>query len=302
MTEPRQAGLSPEPPVPPVRRDGIGPFSRRQLLLVLGVVVGAAVVLFLVTRPIAQTGDIGGLPTALPGTTPFLVGEARTGLKPGDLAPALEWTNTDGTLGQLLDLDGNPVRLEDLRGKLVWLNFWATWCPPCQAETPVLREMDERYRDRGLAIVGVAVQETTADNVREYADRYGLGYPIAFDASADIFDLYRVYALPTQFFIGPDGLVRQVVNGPLTTATAQGLVEGWLPGSSAGPEERVRPPLPRNSSAAAEEAGSSAAAEEAGSSAAAEEAGSSAAAEEAGSSAAAEEAGSSAAAEEPASS
>ena len=237
MTGPLPAGLLPEPPTPPVRRGGIGPFSRRQLLLVLGVVVVAAVVLFLVTRPIAQTGGVGGLPTALPGTTPFLVGEAKTGLQPGDLAPELGWTNPDGTPGQLLDLDGNPVRLEDLRGKLVWLNFWATWCPPCQAETPVLREMDERYRDQGLAIVGVAVQETTVDNVREYADRYELAYPIAFDASADIFDLYRVYALPTQFFIGGDGLIRQVVNGPLTSEAAQALVEGWLPDPSARPEE-----------------------------------------------------------------
>ena len=237
MTEPRQGGLSAEPPTPPVRRGGIGPFSRRQLLLVLGVVAAAAVVLFLVTRPIAPAGGTGGIPTALPGATPFLVGEAQTGLQPGDRAPELDWTNDDGTPGQLLDLDGNPVRLEDLRGKLVWLNFWATWCPPCQAETPVLREMDERYRDQGLAIVGIAVQETTVDNVREYADRYGLGYPIAFDASADIFDLYRVYALPTQFFIGPDGVVRQVVNGPLTSVAARGLVETWLPDPSARPSD-----------------------------------------------------------------
>jgi peroxiredoxin len=237
MTEPRQEGRSPEPlaPTSPVRRGGIGPFSRRQLLLVLGVVAAAALVLFLVTRPIAPAGGTVGLPTALPGATPFLVGEAQTGLQPGDRAPELEWTNDDGTPGQLLDLDGNPVRLEDLRGKLVWLNFWATWCPPCQAETPVLREMHERYRDQGLAIVGVAVQETTVDNVREYADRYGLEYPIAFDASADIFDLYRVYALPTQFFIGPDGVVRKVVNGPLTSEAAQGLVETWLSDPSASP-------------------------------------------------------------------
>jgi thiol-disulfide isomerase/thioredoxin len=235
MTESHPAGLSTEPPTPPVRRGGIGPFSRRQLLLVLGVVIGAALVLFLVTRPIAPAGGAAGLPTALPGATPFLVGEARTGLQAGDLAPELEWTNPDGTPGQLLDLDGNPVRLEALRGKLVWLNFWATWCPPCQAETPVLREMDERYRDEGLAIVGIAVQETTVDNVREYADRYGLGYPIAFDASADIFDLYRVYALPTQFFIGPDGVVRQVVNGPMTSEAARGWVETWLPDPSVWP-------------------------------------------------------------------
>ena len=235
MTEPRPAGLSPEPPEPRARRGGIGPFSRRQLVLVLGAVAGAALVLFLVTRPIAPARETGGLPTALPGATPFLVGEAQIGLQAGDLAPELEWTNPDGTPGQLLDLDGNAVRLEDLRGKLVWLNFWATWCPPCQAETPVLREMDERYRDQGLAIVGIAVQETTVDNVREYADRYGLGYPIAFDASADIFDLYRVYALPTQFFIGPDGVVRKVVNGPMTSESARGWVETWLPDPSAWP-------------------------------------------------------------------
>jgi thiol-disulfide isomerase/thioredoxin len=241
MTEPRptdlSAGASTEPPAPPAQRGGIGPFSRRQLLLVLGAVVAVALLLFLVTRPIAPAGGTGGLPTALPGATPFLVGEAQTGLQPGDLAPELEWTNQDGSPGQLLDLDGNPVRLEDLRGKLVWLNFWATWCPPCQAETPVLREMDERYRDRGLAIVGIAVQETTVDNVREYADRYGLGYPIAFDASANIFDLYRVYALPTQFFIGPDGAVRQVVNGPMTDASASVLLDALLPDPSAWPSD-----------------------------------------------------------------
>ena len=236
MTEPRPGGpLAGAAGAAPPRRGGIGPFSRRQLLLVLGVVAAAALVLFLVTRPIAPAGGSLGLPTALPGATPFLVGEAQTGLQPGDRAPELEWTNPDGTPGQLLDLDGNPVRLEDLRGKLVWLNFWATWCPPCQAETPVLREMDERYRDQGLAIVGIAVQETTVDNVRDYADRYGLGYPIAFDASADIFDLYRVYALPTQFFIGPDGVVRKVVNGPMTSEAARGWVETWLPDPSASP-------------------------------------------------------------------
>ena len=123
----------------------------------------------------------------------------------GQQAPEFEVTKADGTVVGLTDLDGNPVRLEDLRGKLVWLNFWATWCPPCQSETPVLRDMDEAYGDKGLAIVGIAVQETTPDDVQAYADRYELGYDIAFDASADIFNLYKVFALPTQFFIGPDG-------------------------------------------------------------------------------------------------
>ena len=91
----------------------------------------------------------------------------------------------------------------------MWLNFWATWCPPCQGETPILRDLDEAYGDRGLEIVAVAVQETSPDNVQDYAERYELDYTIAFDASADIFDLYRVFALPTQVFVGPDGKVLQ---------------------------------------------------------------------------------------------
>jgi thiol-disulfide isomerase/thioredoxin len=124
----------------------------------------------------------------------------------------------------------------------VWLNFWATWCPPCQSETPVLRDLDEAYGNQGLAIVGVAVQETTPDNVRAYADRYELGYEIAFDASADIFDLYRVYALPTQLFIDPDGRILEVVNGPLSHDAARARVEAWLPGAAVSARPGLPPP------------------------------------------------------------
>jgi peroxiredoxin len=217
---------TPEPPEP--RRGLIGPFTGRQLVTVLGVIVVAAIGLTLATRPIAPAT---GAATPLPASTPFVVGPAIEGLRPGDLAPELSVTHDDGSTFVLTDLDGNPVQLADLRGKLVWLNFWASWCPPCQGETPVLRAIDEAYRDQGLAIVGVAVQETTVDNVREYADRYELRYPIAFDTSADIFHLYKVFALPTQFFIAPDGKILDVVNGPMSEADASARVEAWLPKS-----------------------------------------------------------------------
>ena len=201
-------------PEPAARRGGgIGPFSWRQLLTVVAVIGVAALALALATRPIAA-GPGGATP--LPAATAYVVGPAVEGLRPGDIAPELEATRPDGTKVTLTDLDGNPVRLADLRGKVVWLNFWATWCPPCQSETPVLRDMAAAYRDRGLAVVGIAVQETTVDDVRAYAERYELGYPIAFDASADIFHRYRVFALPTQFFIGPDGRILDVVNGPMS--------------------------------------------------------------------------------------
>lgn len=214
------------PAPPPQRGVRVGPFSGRQLLTVASVIVLAGVGLTLATRPIAS-GDAGATP--FPASTVFIVGPATDGLHAGDQAPELTVTRSDGTQVSLVDLDGKPVRLADLRGKLVWLNFWATWCPPCQAETPVLRDMDQTYADQGLAIVGIAVQETTPDDVRAYADRYQLGYRIAFDASADFFHEYRVYALPTQFFIGADGRILDVITGPMSDSTARSRIEAWLP-------------------------------------------------------------------------
>ncbi len=224
MSDPIESPLRTEPAPP--RKTLIGPFTGRHLVAALGVIVLAVVGLTLVTRPIAPGP---GSATPLPAATPFLVGAPIEGLRPGNQAPELAVTHDDGTAFQLQDLDGNPVRLEDLKGKLVWVNFWASWCPPCQGETPVLRDLDEAYGDKGLEIVGVAVQETTVDNVKEYAERYELGYRIAFDTSADIFRLYTVFALPTQFFIGPDGTILDVVNGPLSHQDAQARIDAWLP-------------------------------------------------------------------------
>ncbi len=224
MSDPVESPLRAEPPPP--RRTLIGPFTARHLVAALGVIVLAVVGLTLVTRPIAPGPESA---TPLPAATPFLVGAPIEGLRPGNQAPEFAVAHGDGSDFQLQDLDGNPVRLEDLKGKLVWVNFWASWCPPCQGETPVLRDLDEAYGDKGLEIVGVAVQETTVDNVKDYAERYQLGYRIAFDTSADIFRLYRVYALPTQFFIGPDGTILDVVNGPLSHQDAQARIDAWLP-------------------------------------------------------------------------
>ncbi len=225
MAEPQDA--------PPAgARRVFGPFTARQLWTVAGSALVAAVALFVLTRPIAAPAGFG--PTALPVATPFLVGVATTGLQPGDTAPELRWTAADGTSEVLRDLNGKPVQLANLRGKLVWLNFWASWCPPCQSETPVLRDMQAKYGQAGLVIVGVAVQETTPDDVATYAAKYQLPYPIAFDATADVFNLYRVFALPTQVFIAPDGRVLQVVNGPMTDEGASQSIAGWLPSPNPG--------------------------------------------------------------------
>ncbi|HEY0443073.1 MAG TPA: TlpA disulfide reductase family protein, partial [Candidatus Limnocylindrales bacterium] len=130
----------------------------------------------------------------------------------------------------------------------VWVNFWASWCPPCQQETPVIRELSDTYRDRGLAVVAVEVQET-ADEGRRYADKYGLQYTIGADVAGNVFRAYHVFALPTQFFIGPDGVIRTVIQGPLTKDAATSLVESILPAAPAASGRSPSAPVTPSASA-----------------------------------------------------
>ena len=210
----------------PVRRRGVGPFSLRQVTIAILVVMATAVGVTLATVPIGSVAP--GLP--VPEPSAYLLGSPVPGLRIGDLAPELVVDREDGRL-ELTDLDGNPVRLADLRGKVVWINFWASWCPPCQHETPTIRSLDRRFRDRGLAIVAIQVQQTV-DAGRTYAARYELEYTIGADVTGDFFHLYRGFALPTQFFLDTEGRIRQIVNGPLTEERATSLVESLLPAGS----------------------------------------------------------------------
>lgn len=215
----------------PPKHGLIGPFSGRQLLAAAGAIVVTAIVLVIVTTPLGSAGN--GLQPVDPRATPFIIGSPPPqGLAVGAVAPELAVPLPDGSIYQLTDLDGKPVTLESLRGKVVWLNFFASWCPPCQQETPVLRELSERYRDRGLEIVGVSVQETSADDVRAYAERYRLPYTIGFDGSGHVFHTYKVFALPTQFFLDTSGRLVQVVNGPVDEAGASALIDSLLPPSN----------------------------------------------------------------------
>ena len=216
----------------PARHGLIGPFSGRQLLAGAIAVLVIAIVGVVVTTPLGNTANQPDLIDPL--ATPFIIGEAPAeGLKAGQQAPEMTIDLGDGSTYQLKDLDGNPVRLADLRGKVVWLNFFASWCPPCQQETPVLRTLSDTYRDRGLEVVGISVQETTASDVKAYADRYRLRYPIGFDGSGNVLREYRVFALPTQFFLDTNGVIQQVVSGPVDEQGARALIESLLPESPA---------------------------------------------------------------------
>jgi cytochrome c biogenesis protein CcmG/thiol:disulfide interchange protein DsbE len=205
----------------------IGPFSGRQLLAGAIAVLVVAIVGVAITTPLGNTAQPPSVVNPL--ATPFLIGdEPPEGLQAGTTAPELTIDLDDGSTYQLQDLDGRPVTLAALKGKVVWLNFFASWCPPCQQETPILRSLADTYRDRGLEVVGVSVQETTAADVKAYADRYRLRYTIGFDGSGHVLRAYRVFALPTQFFIDVDGVIRQVVSGPVDEQGAKALIEAML--------------------------------------------------------------------------
>jgi peroxiredoxin len=242
-----QPGPEPGSPLEPRqrpirRRRGVGPFSLRQVTITIVAILGTAIIGTLATVKIGSTKQV--LP--VPDPSAFLIGSAIPGLNVGDLAPELSVTDADGTTTQLTDLQGNPIRLADLHGKAVWLNFWASWCPPCQYETPTLRAIDERYRNQGLAVIGIQVQQIQ-DDAQQYADRYELKYTIGSDVTGGVFHAYRVFALPTQFFIDPNGVIRKIVNGPLDEASAEALVLAILPASppsrapSAAPTSRPSP-------------------------------------------------------------
>jgi len=110
------------------------------------------------------------------------------------------------------DLDGNPVSTAAWKGKVVFVNFWATWCPPCRAEIPILIDLANRYKDR-LQIVGVSVDDGDPADVKQFAKEAGINYPIVMADRAIVKEYGGVPALPTLFVVNPDGNVVQKHEG-----------------------------------------------------------------------------------------
>lgn len=113
----------------------------------------------------------------------------------------------------LESLDGKSVRLSDLRGKAVLLNFWATWCGPCKIETPWLVELQNQYGSQGLQVVGVAMDESPKDEIAKFAKDMGVNYPVLLGKEAVGDDYGGVPALPESFFIGRDGKIVDKIIG-----------------------------------------------------------------------------------------
>lgn len=120
-------------------------------------------------------------------------------------APAPDFT--------LQSLDGKSIRLSDLRGKAVLLNFWATWCSPCKIEMPWFIELQKQYGSQGLQIVGVAMDDSSKEDIAKFASDMGVNYPVLLGKEA-VGEAYGgVPALPETFFIGRDGKIVDKIIG-----------------------------------------------------------------------------------------
>jgi cytochrome c biogenesis protein CcmG/thiol:disulfide interchange protein DsbE len=114
-------------------------------------------------------------------------------------------------------LQGDSVALSSLRGKVVLLNLWATWCAPCRHETPFLQSLYEERRSQGLEIVGISMDNGDArDQVEEFVREFGVRYPILVDPQMRGMDSYQVLGLPATFLIDRDGILRWMRFGPVS--------------------------------------------------------------------------------------
>jgi cytochrome c biogenesis protein CcmG, thiol:disulfide interchange protein DsbE len=120
------------------------------------------------------------------------------------------------------DLDGNPVRFADLRGEVVLLNIWATWCPPCREEMPSMQRLYDELGPQGLRIVAVSVDAPlgtlsaggrAGGNVAAFSREYGLDFQIWHDPSGEVQRTYRTTGLPESFVIDRRGVIQQKVIG-----------------------------------------------------------------------------------------
>jgi len=127
-------------------------------------------------------------------------------------------------------LEGETVSLADLRGQVVLLNFWATWCPPCRAEMPAIQSVYQAYQDQGFSVLAVDVAEGDAQ-VTAFADEQGLTFPILMDRDAAVSNRYQVRAMPSTFFIDRSGIIQEVtLGGPMSEGFIKSQVTGLLAG------------------------------------------------------------------------
>lgn len=128
----------------------------------------------------------------------------------------------------LKDLEGNDVKLSDFQGKKVFLNFWATWCPPCKAEMPHMQNFYEsKANEMNVEILAVNLtkEDKGIEKVKKFAEDYKITFPILLDEKGDIGKKYRSFAIPTTYVLNTEGKIEQKIVGPMNEEMMIRLIE-----------------------------------------------------------------------------
>jgi cytochrome c biogenesis protein CcmG, thiol:disulfide interchange protein DsbE len=156
----------------------------------------------------------GGLKLLILGGAAVLAAEiymrapVRSGARGGAEAPAFT----------LPDLSGRPVSLQSLKGRVVAVNFWATWCQPCREEIPDLAKVYAAHREGCFEMLGVAEESGTREEVEASARKFGINYPVLLDDGGAVGDAFRIPGYPRTYLIDGEGTIRKVFDGPVETA------------------------------------------------------------------------------------
>ncbi|MFC4798947.1 redoxin domain-containing protein [Neobacillus sp. GCM10023253] len=140
------------------------------------------------------------------------------GIKEGNKAPNF----------QLENIEGQQVQLSDFKGKKVILNLWATWCPPCKAEMPHMKDFYQEQKGKDVEIVAVnlTTSEKNPDRVEQFVKDYGLTFPVLLDESGEIADVYHAITIPTSYFIDTNGIIHKRIVGPMDKEMMTDLING----------------------------------------------------------------------------
>ena len=147
--------------------------------------------------------------------------DSKIGVFPGDRAPDFS----------LMDREGNEIKLSDLKGKVVFVNFWTTWCGFCTYEMPFIQEVYEKYKDEEVIILAVdvlAAEKIGIEEVNEFLDENGFTFPVLYDMDGSTSQQYKVRGFPTTYIIDKEGYIADFVSGAMEKDVMMEKIENVL--------------------------------------------------------------------------
>jgi len=144
--------------------------------------------------------------------TIFVLGSLTTACQSNGVPDEAPQAGKPAPQFQLANPDGQLVSLSDLRGKLVLINFWASWCGPCRQEMPYIQQIYNEWQAKGMVLLAINIGESPSQ-VEEFMQSQGLSFPVLLDTEGKVAGQYGIRAIPTSFFIDRDGIIQDMKVG-----------------------------------------------------------------------------------------